>query len=141
MKSGGKGRVTSAIRWLLPFVVVVAAFFVGRASSPSSQLVYECGSQPCRGGQEFLVVDKNGAPIWSVGEYGGASVFGDNLKVYAPKRIFHAAVTISWEPPTAYDRKFRLATSCRPPGLWIAPQGTWHCVSGSWLEVGPGPSS
>jgi hypothetical protein len=134
----GKGRTLAVIRWLLPFLVLLAGYLAGHATSPSTQLVYVCGSQPCRAGQELQVVDPHGAPIWSVGEYGGAGVYGDNLKVFAPETVFHPAVTISWESPLAYARKFRLARSCKAPALWIAPQGTWHCVSGGWAELGPG---
>jgi hypothetical protein len=137
-QANGKGRFMTVLRWTLPFLVLLAGYLAGRTTSPSTRLVYVCGSQPCRAGQEFEVVDSHGAPIWSVGEYGGAGVFGDNLKVYAPRNVFHPAVTISWEPPLAYDKKFKVTAKCKAPALWIAPQGTWHCVSGQWVNVGPG---
>ena len=50
--------------------------------------IYSCDSASCANDQVFEVFDKNGAPIFSVGEYGGAGVFGDQLSVYA-KDVFH----------------------------------------------------
>jgi hypothetical protein len=139
-RGGGGDRrsvVPWALRWLAPFVVLLAGYLAGRASAPPSRLVYVCSSVPCKSGQELTVFDKSGAPIWSVGEYGGAGVFGDNLKVYGPKTLAHPAVTISWESPLAYDRKFRLPSSCSGPALWIEPGGTWQCVADAWTLALP----
>ena len=53
------------------------------AHSPPQPLIYICQQAPCTNRQEFEIFDRNGAPIFSVGEYGGASVFGDDFRIWA----------------------------------------------------------
>lgn len=100
----------------------------------SGQLVRVCTRQPCPGGQELEVDDRNGAPIFSVGEYGGAAVYGDNVSVYPPGSAYHPAIVLSWESPAAYDRQFRLPFRCTAPALWEEPAGTWTCYHGIWMR-------
>jgi hypothetical protein len=95
--------------------------------------VYVCPALPCAGGQELEVFDHNGAPIFSVGETGGAAVFGDNASVYAPGSVTHPAVVLSWESPAAYDAKFRLPTGCVAPAIWESPADIWACQGGKWV--------
>jgi hypothetical protein len=102
------------------------------AHPPPRPLTDICQRAPCPDGQEFETFDQAGAPIFSVGEYGGASVFGDNLRVWAPGTSLlagTAAVTLSWESPGEYDRQFKLANGCTPPAIWESPQAIWTCTS------------
>lgn len=102
------------------------------AHPPPRPLVDICQRIPCPDGQEFETFDQNGSPIFSVGEYGGASVFGDNFRVWAPGTNLlagTAAVTFSWESPGEYDRQFKLADGCTPPAIWESPQAIWTCTS------------
>jgi hypothetical protein len=100
--------------------------------SPPQPLIDICQQAPCTNNQEFEVFDQNGAPIFSVGEYGGASVFGDDFRVWTPGTNLlagTAAVTLSWESPGEYDHQFKLADGCTPPAIWESPQGIWACTS------------
>ncbi len=96
------------------------------ASAQSPQLVYICQKVPCTNSQELEVFDNYGAPIFSVGEYGGAAVFGDNLRVYPPGSVFNPSVTESYKPPTG---------ACVSPSIWLSPQGLWKCQGTAWHEV------
>lgn len=102
-------------------------------------LIYICKRIPCASGQEFEIFDHNGAPIFSVGEYGGADVYGDNLRIWAPNTNLltgTAAITFSWESPTAYAREFKLNDRCTPPAIWESPQAIWKCGSShTWKMV------
>jgi hypothetical protein len=101
------------------------------AHSPPQPLIDICQQAPCTNNQEFEIFDQNGAPIFSVGEYGGASVFGDDFRVWAPGTNLlagTAAVSLSWESPGEYDRQFKLADGCTPPAIWESPQGIWACT-------------
>jgi hypothetical protein len=102
------------------------------AHSLPRPLIDICQRAPCTNGQELEIFDQGRAPIFSVGEYGGASVFGDNLRVWAPGTSLlagTAAVTLSWESPGEYDRQFKLADGCTPPAMWESPQAIWACTS------------
>ena len=101
------------------------------AHSPPQSLIDICQQAPCTNHQEFEIFDQNGAQIFSVGEYGGASIFGDDFRVWAPGTNLlagTAAVTLSWESPGEYDRQFKLAEGCMPPAIWESPQGIWACT-------------
>jgi len=104
----------------------------------SAPLVYTCtatqGTIPqCQNGQELEVFDRNGAPIFSIGEYGGARVFGDNLGVVPPGSL-QPNGTLSYTDPITYDHTFHLPTSCAAPQLWIDSQHyrIYKCVKGKW---------
>jgi hypothetical protein len=100
--------------------------------SPRQPLVGICQRAPCPNAQVLEIFDQDGAPIFSVGEYGGASVIGDNLRVWAPGTDLlagTAAVTLSWESPGEYDRQFKLAGGCTPPAIWESPQAIWACTA------------
>jgi len=102
------------------------------AHSPPQPLVGICQQTPCTNGQELEVFDQGRAPVFSVGEYGGASVFGDNFRVWAPGTSLltgTAADTFSWESPGKYDHQFKLADGCTPPAMWESPQAIWACTS------------
>ncbi len=80
------------MRFMIKVLGVAAAAAItacGHAPARGSPRVYTCASPRCANGQVFEIFDKNGAPIFSVGAYGGAGVFGDQLSVYAPKDVFH----------------------------------------------------
>jgi hypothetical protein len=103
-------------------------------SDPS--LVYICpgvqnGQPPnCKNDQEFEVFDTNGAPIYSVGEFGGDAVFGDNRSVFPPGNVFDPALVESYTTPAKYGK-----TTCTAPSTWIEPHGIWYCTSsGKWVK-------
>lgn len=106
-----------------------SAGVVAQAYASSSQLVYICGQQPCKGAQELEVFDPHGAPIWSVGEFSGDAVFGDNRSVYPPNTVSNPAVVESYESPVAYGK-----TSCKAPELWISPTGFYSCRNGKFVK-------
>ncbi len=120
----------------LPGAAALASQQLQRLRKP---LIQMCHQAPCANDQELEVFDQGGAPIFSVGQYGGASVFGDNLRVWAPGSNLltgTAAVTLSWEPPGKYDRQFKLPGGCTPPAIWESPQGIWKCTSShEWKTV------
>jgi hypothetical protein len=99
-------------------------------AQPGSSLVAICQGVPCPDAQEFTVSDDNGAPIFSVGEYGGAGVFGDCLSTYA--NVFYAATTECPWAPLAYDARLGLPRSCVGPHVWLSPSGIWACHGGAW---------
>lgn len=136
-------------KWVAVFLVGLLILAAGgfwtlgyaMASSASTQpLVYICqgsvGTAPaCQDAQELQVSDHNGAPIFGVGEYGGAHVYGDNLSVNGTS-VFSANVTESWESPVKYTGK---VTCASPSGgaLWIDSAGGgefWTCTSGKWVR-------
>lgn len=110
------------------------------AQGGTVQLVRICQAVPCQNGQEFEVFDKYGNPVYSVAEFGGTAVYGDNMRVFGPKDIYNPAVVISYTTPQSYAATFpgSNASRCKAPAKWIAPQGTWTCnSSGYWVRVGP----
>jgi hypothetical protein len=116
-----------------PRAVPVAAPGSDASQHPHSPpLIDICQRAPCPNGQELEIFAQDRAPIFSVGEYGGASVLGDNLRVWAPGTSLlagTAAVTFSWESPGKYDHQFNLADGCTPPAVWESPQAIWVCTS------------
>jgi len=123
---------TSSPRARAPTVMTPGSGASRYAHSPPQPLIDICQRAPCTNRQEFEIFDQNGAPIFSVGEYGGASVFGDDFRVWAPDTNLltgTAAVTLSWESPGEYDRQFKLAGGCTSPAIWESPQGIWACTS------------
>lgn len=114
------------------------AINIGEPSSAQTgaPLVYICPGEQgsaaptCTNSQEFEVFDHNGSPIFSVGEYGGSAVFGDNSSVYPPGNVYDPSVVQSYTTPATYG-----STSCKAPAVWIAPQGLWTCTStGTWAK-------
>lgn len=101
---------------------------------PDGQLVYICSQVPCADNQELEVFDTYGNPIFSVGEYGGASVFGDNFAVYAPGNVWTPAMTVSYTSPAAYDAAHGIADSCTAPSTWMEPGGVWSCQGSTWVQ-------
>lgn len=125
---------SNRIRGIASAVLVLAGIGVGAtgvvtAHAGSRQLIYMCQQQPCKNAQEFEVFDPNGAPIFSVGEFGGDGVFGDNRNVFNRKDVFHPALVESFTTPALYGSK-----SCAAPAVWIAPQGIWACKAGTWVK-------
>jgi len=109
----------------------MAVTLTGRSSAATPQLVYICSSQPCTNAQELEVFDRNQAPIWSVGEFGGDAVFGDNRSVYPPSSVYNPAVVESYTTPAGYGR-----TSCVAPEVWITSTGIYACHGAKFvLEV------
>jgi hypothetical protein len=102
-------------------------------------LVYICQIQPCTNDQEFEVFDNHGNPGFSVGEFGGAAVFGDNLSVYPPGNVYYPSWVLSYTTPAQYDAQHPgaiQAEKCEAPAVWLAPgTGGIHefvCVNGAW---------
>lgn len=136
-------------RWLalllIPAVAAIAAIAPAPAQAQPPPLVYICQQPPCASAQEFEVFDGYGAPIMSVGEYGGLGVDGDNISVTGgPGRVtqvsgnvvFWPSVVTSYESPARYLREHPgaiQAARCMVPARWDAPGGTWKCVSGRWV--------
>jgi hypothetical protein len=100
-----------------------------KSSASPPQLVYVCSAQPCSHSQELTVSDNRHAPIFSVGEFGGAGVFGDNFSIYAPGRISSPVMVWSYASPAAYGK-----TSCTPPETWYSPSAIWICRNGKFTE-------
>jgi hypothetical protein len=113
-------------------IMALALALTGQRSSASSpQLVYICSSQPCTNAQELEVFDANGAPIYSVGEFGGDAVFGDNRSVYPPGSVTNPSVVESYTTPAGYGK-----TSCVAPEVWVSPTGIYACHGGKFaLEM------
>lgn len=113
---------------------------VAAAAATGDPLVYVCPdtqghASVCANGQELEVFDKNGAPIFSVGEAGGAGVFGDNSSVFAPSSVFSPATVQSYTDPATYNRTFGRPNTCIAPEAWFEPHGIWGCTtSGSWTK-------
>jgi hypothetical protein len=115
------------------FAIATATAAHAQGDAP---LVYICpgvqnGKTPsCTNGQEFEVFDTNGAPIYSVGEFGGDAVFGDNRSVYPPGTVTDPALVESYTTPARYGK-----TTCTAPSTWIEPHGIWYCTSsGKWVK-------
>jgi hypothetical protein len=117
-----------------------AGFAIASATTAHAQsnapLVYICpgvqnGQQPnCQNSQEFQVFDTFGNPIYSVGEFGGDAVFGDNRSIFAPGNVFNPVLVESYTTPAGYGR-----TTCTAPSTWIEPHGIWYCTSaGKWSK-------
>lgn len=113
-----------------------AAFAAGSATT---RLVYMCADTQghpsnCANNQEFEVFDRNGAPIFSVGETGGAAVFGDNSSVYGPSSVTSPRVTVSYTDPATYNRTFHRPGTCSGPAAWFEPHGIWSCQNSRWVK-------
>lgn len=105
-------------------------------AAPGDPLVYICPQEQgptnpnCQFSQEFEVFDHNGAPIYSIGEFGGDQVYGDNRSLFPPGTVFNPSIVESWESPQAYGKK-----TCVAPELWIEPRNLWACTtSGTWYK-------
>jgi len=118
------------------------------AIAATPPLVYACPGDatgtppPCVNNQELAVTDRNGAPIFAVGETGGAHAYGDNLGVNGTS-VFTPNTTLSWESPVAYYG----TTACTVPAkgaVWIDSAGGaefWVCApsspgspGGTWVK-------
>jgi hypothetical protein len=129
---GAAWAVTASAGARVPPVTAPDSGASQHAHSPPQPLIDICQQAPCANGQELEIFDQGRAPIFSVGEAGGASVFGDNLRVWAPGTSLlagTAAVTLSWESPGEYDHQFKLADGCTPPAMWESPHAIWACTS------------
>ena|SRR5690242_20028945 len=121
-------------------LVAGAGVAAGAAAATGNQLVYICQdtqghTSTCRNSQEFEVFDKNGAPIFSVGEAGGPGTFGDNSSVYSPSNIFRPALVNSYTSPGVYNKTFGRPNTCKAPEVWFEPQAIWTCTSkGTWQK-------
>lgn len=131
-----------AVAALLPAAVVLTVVGLGVVSPPahagSVSPVYVCSAFPCTNSQTLETFDHNGAPIFSVPEYGGPAVYGDNFRVFAPGADIRntAQVTFSGMTPAAYNAYNNHANTCNTAGArWIEPGGDWVCESGLWVKV------
>jgi hypothetical protein len=129
-------RTAKLIIGVLAALVVFGAGYFVRESGSTRQVVYICpgikNGQPhdCANLQEFEVFDANGAPIFSVGEAGGAAVFGDNHSVFPPGNVRDPAIVESYTTPGAYGSK-----TCAAPALWISPTAFFSCLYGRWVQT------
>ena len=113
----------------------VAAVTAAPHAAAASPLVYVCTAQPCAGAQEFEVFDAYGNPVYSVGEYGGDAVFGDNRSVFAPGSVTRPVLVESFASPAVYAKDEHVKAACRAPETWIEPHGIWYCTSsGTWAR-------
>jgi hypothetical protein len=131
-------RIISLVLLIVMIVAAVIALTLpsGHATKASAQsnLVYICQETPCTNSQEFEVFDAYGNPIFSVGEYGGDAVFGDNSSVFAPGNVFSPAVVTSYTTPAAYAAAHPGSPAgCTVPEMWIWPGGIDYCVNGGWV--------
>lgn len=125
------------LRILAAGVILAAAgtgFGCGASVASTAQLVYICQQTPCQNGQELEVFDGYGNPGFTVGEYGGVGVLGDNLTITTDVGgQFHHDMVLSFESPAAYNAHFHLPDTCTYPERWLAPLGNWHCtMAGTW---------
>lgn len=130
-----KARIAVLVVTLLALGAGIGSLVAVAATG--DQLVYICADTQghlsnCVNGQELEVFDRNGAPIWSVGETGGDAVFGDNRSVYRPGSVSAASVVESYTDPATYNRTFGRPNTCVAPAIWIAPHGIWACSNGAW---------
>jgi len=121
-------------KWIMPAIagigtaVGLTGGIIGICSAAAPSPVYICQDYTnCTDGQFLLIKDHLGAPIFAVGETGGAKTFGDSTSVYPPTDIFDPAATISYQAPSG---------SCKPPALWLSPQGIFTCRNGAWVNHG-----
>lgn len=114
---------------LILAAVVLAAGTAGitwACSASSPQPVYVCQDfTSCANGQLLEVFDRNGSPIFAVGQTGGAKTFGDCTSEYNTTDIYDAAVTLCYHAPSG---------PCKVPSSWLSPQGLYFCVLGSWQK-------
>lgn len=116
--------------WQLALAVAVAmggtAGITLACTASSPQPVYVCQDYTsCANGQFLEVDDHNGAPIFAVGQTGGAKTFGDCTSEYGPSDIFNAAVTLCYHAPSG---------SCKAPSAWLSPQGLYFCTGSTWMR-------
>jgi hypothetical protein len=128
-------KMTKGIIGAAAAVILFGGGYIAEAQS-NAPLVYICqgvqnGQEPnCTNHQEFEVFDRNGAPIYSVGEAGGDAVFGDNRSVFPPNSVFNPSIVESYTTPSAYG-----STSCVAPALWISPTAFYSCQNGAWVKT------
>ncbi len=84
------------MRLTIMILIVAAAAALTACGTPQqarpargAARIYSCYSRPCAHQQVFEIFDRNGSPIFSVGEFGGAGVFGDQLSVYPRNDVYH----------------------------------------------------
>lgn len=110
------------------------------AMDPTGVLVYICQAQPCVNNLELAVFDSSGAPIWTVGEFGGTATWGDCARVAIQVFVTAGQVTQCYTDPVSYDNAKGLSTSCSPQQIWIDgfPPYFWICDSTStWVAWSP----
>lgn len=105
---------------------VIAAGTSVAVSAQNPTPVYICGDfTSCVNGQYLEVFDHNGAPIFSVGQTGGADVFGDDFRLFGHNDPFDPEIVITDKP---------LPATCKAPEKWINLAGTWTCQFGIWTR-------
>lgn len=129
-------RAAKLIIGVLAAIVLFGAGYIARQQSDGRQVVYVCPGikdgqgRDCANLQEFEVFDGNGAPIFSVGESGGAAVFGDNDKVFPPGNVRDPSIVESYTTPAVYGSR-----TCVAPALWISPSAFFSCYNGAWVQT------
>ena len=121
------------INWRTPLLVVFTAVIASAGSAAgmaavasSPQPVYICQDYTsCQNGQYLEVFDHNGAPIFSVGQTGGADVFGDDFRLFGHDDPFDPEIVITDKP---------LPATCKVPERWINVTGSWTCRAGVWVK-------
>ncbi len=110
---------------VVPAIVAsVSTAALVNAQSPAP--VYICGDYTsCVNGQYLEVFDHLGAPIFSVGQTGGADVFGDDFRLFGHNDPFDPEIVITDKP---------LPSTCKAPERWINVTGSWTCQLGLWMR-------
>lgn len=123
--------ISIAITAVAVTALIVSITSKGSAATP--QLVYICGQTPCTNTQELEVFDANGSPIYSVGEFGGDAVFGDNRSVFPPNSVFHPVIVESYTDPATYAAQHKISATCTVPERWDAPTAIYVCRNGKFV--------
>lgn len=110
-------------------LTTLAGIVYGGTIHNSPPLVYSCTKVAhCIDGQEFSIADAKDAPIFTVPEFGGPAVMGDNLRIFGPDDIYLPSLVLSYTSPAAYDAYYRVDSVCIMPSVWFSPVGIWHCA-------------
>jgi hypothetical protein len=95
-----QGKKAAAVATAVIAVAAAMAAFTPAAAHADvlpHPLVTTCDTQPCPDAQEFTVWDPDGRPIFSVGEYGGAATYGDQISVYKPGDVYHPVIQLRYD--------------------------------------------
>lgn len=74
-------KTAALIAAIATVTVALVSCAASDASATSPALVTVCKTYPCANAQELTVSDHNGAPIFSVPEYGPVSTWGADFQV------------------------------------------------------------
>jgi len=108
-------------------VVGLTGGIIGICSAATPAPVYICQDYTnCTDGQFLEIKDHLGAPIFAVGETGGAKTFGDCFEDYGPDSIYVPVITVCYRPPSG---------TCKSPQSWLTGSDLYFCRNGSWHKL------